>query len=47
MEPRGRMVGHAAQYISQPGAWIEAVQLGRLCRPPNYAERARFPQKWP
>ena len=25
------------------GLGIEIVELGALCRPPNYAERARFP----
>jgi len=38
------MVGDAADDRSQIGFGIEAVELGGLCRPPNYAERARFPQ---
>jgi hypothetical protein len=40
--------GHDAfQHVGQPGQWLNVVKLGGLCRPPNYAERAHFPQKWP
>jgi len=38
------MVGDAAEHVAQIGFGIEVVELGGLCRPPNYAERARFPQ---
>jgi hypothetical protein len=36
----------AFEYVSQPGERIDAVQLCCLCRPPDYAERFRFPQDW-
>jgi hypothetical protein len=39
-----RMVGDAGKDISEPGLRIDTVHLGRLCRPPNYAESGRFPQ---
>jgi hypothetical protein len=32
------------QDVGEPGLWIDAIHFGRLCRPPNYAERVRFPQ---
>jgi hypothetical protein len=38
------MLGDAADHFPQIGLWINAVELGGLCRPPNYAEWARFPQ---
>lgn len=31
----------ALEYVGQPGQWIDIVQLGGLCRPPDYAERFR------
>jgi hypothetical protein len=34
-----RYVGDAGEHVGQPGQWIDVVELGRLCRPPNYAER--------
>ena len=37
-----RMVGDAGKDISEPGLRIDTVHLGRLCRPPNYAERVRY-----
>jgi hypothetical protein len=30
----------ARQHITQVGPRIQTVELGRLCLPPNYAERA-------
>jgi hypothetical protein len=33
------MLGDAGQNVGEPGLWINVVHLGRLCRPPNYAER--------
>ena len=33
------MIGDPGQHVSEPGLRIDAVELGRLCRPPNYAER--------
>jgi len=32
----------ARQHVGEPGLWIDAVELGGLCRPPNYAERVGF-----
>jgi hypothetical protein len=32
-------VGDASEHISEPGLRIDVVELRRLCRPPNYAER--------
>jgi hypothetical protein len=39
-----RHVCDASEHIGQPCLRIDVVELGRLCRPPNYAERACFPQ---
>jgi hypothetical protein len=33
------MIGDARQHVGQPGLRIDVVELGGLCRPPNYAER--------
>jgi hypothetical protein len=33
------MIGDAAQHVGEPGLRIDIVELGGLCRPPNYAER--------
>jgi hypothetical protein len=33
------MIADAGKHVGEPGAWIDVVQLGRLCRAPNYAER--------
>jgi hypothetical protein len=38
------MIGDAAEHVGEPSLRIDVVHLGRLCRSPNYAERARFPQ---
>ena len=38
-------IHQACQEIGKICLWIDAIQLKGLCRPPNYAERARFPQK--
>jgi hypothetical protein len=35
------MIGNARQHVREPGAWIDIVEFGGLCRPPNYAEWAR------
>jgi hypothetical protein len=42
----GGMVGQARQHIGEPSLRIDIVELGGLCRAPNYAERTRFPQDW-
>jgi hypothetical protein len=31
----------AGEHVSEPGLGINAVELGRLCRTANYAERRR------
>jgi hypothetical protein len=28
--------------VAQVGPWIQAIELGRLCRSPNYAEWDRL-----
>jgi hypothetical protein len=38
------MFGDAGQDVGEPGLGIDVVELGGLCRAPNYAERVRFPQ---
>jgi hypothetical protein len=38
------MFGDAGKNIRKPCLRIDIVELGGLCRLPNYAERARFPQ---
>jgi hypothetical protein len=37
-----RVIGDAAQDIGEPSLRVDVVELGRLCRSPNYAERAPF-----
>jgi hypothetical protein len=32
------------EHVGEPGLGIDVVELGRLCRPPNYAEQTGFPQ---
>ena len=39
IEPMNRMLGNASEDVGEPGLRINIVHLGRLCRPPNYAER--------
>ena len=34
-----RVIGDARDDVAQVGFWVEPVELGGLCRPPNYAER--------
>ena len=38
----GRMGSEPGEDVAEPGGRVEAVELGGLCRAPNYAERARF-----
>jgi hypothetical protein len=44
VEPVHGMIVDAAEHIGEPSLGIKVVELGRLCRAPNYAERACFPQ---
>jgi hypothetical protein len=37
-------VDDPGQDVGEIGKRIDVVELGRLCRPPNYAESGRFPQ---
>jgi hypothetical protein len=39
----GRVLGDAGEDVSEPGLRINVVQFARLCRPPNYVDRACFP----
>ena len=40
------MFGDALEDVGEPGLRIDIVELGCLCRLPNYAERARFCQRF-
>jgi hypothetical protein len=44
VDPVSRVLGDAGEDIGQPSLRIDIVHFGRLCRAPNYAEVARFPQ---
>ena len=38
----GRAAGdHPLQHVDEIGLGVDAIQAGRLCRAPNYAERCR------
>jgi hypothetical protein len=39
-----RTILQSCQDISKPCQRLDIVELGGLCRSPNYAERNRFPQ---
>ena len=39
----GGMIGKPGQDVRKPGLRIDVVELGCLCRPPNYAEQSGFP----
>jgi hypothetical protein len=34
----GGMIRQAGQHVGEPSLWIDVVELGGLCRLPNYAE---------
>jgi len=38
VEPAGGVIGNAAQHVGEPGLRIDIVELGGLCRIPNYAD---------
>ena len=38
------VIRQAGQHVGEPSLRVDTVELGGLCRPPNYAERACFPQ---
>jgi hypothetical protein len=39
-----RLISNAGKNVSQPSLRIDVVELGGLCRPPNYAESVVFPR---
>jgi len=41
---RAGILDRAACRLGEIGRGLKAGKLGGLCRPPNYAERAPFPQ---
>ena len=47
VQPLGGMAGDPGEHVGQPGTRVDVVQLGGLCRPPNYAERAGLSQELP
>jgi hypothetical protein len=38
------MIWEPGEDIGEPGLRIDVIELASLCRPPNYAEWACFPQ---
>ena len=42
LDATGRLSWQSGQHIFEVGVWLVPVELGGLCRPPNYAEWARF-----
>ena len=40
----GVTIHHSHEHVAQVSVRFDTVQLAGLCRPPNYAERVRFPQ---
>jgi len=40
-----RMIRQAGEHVGEPGLRIDVVELGGLCRPPNYAERFEIDPK--
>jgi hypothetical protein len=43
-QPVDGVISDAGEHIGQPSLRIDVVEFRRLCRSPNYAERACFPQ---
>ena len=39
VEPLRGILGDAGEHVGEPGQRIDVIELCRLCRPPNYAER--------
>jgi hypothetical protein len=42
-----RLISNAGENVGKPSLRIDVVELGGLCRAPNYAEWACFPQNSP
>jgi len=40
----GGVIRQARQHVGKPSLRVDVIELGGLCRPPNYAESGRFPQ---
>jgi hypothetical protein len=38
------MIGDAAEHVAQIGFGVKTIELGGLCRYPNYAEHSGFPR---
>jgi hypothetical protein len=38
------MIWESGEHVGEPGTGVDVVELGGLCRSPNYAEWVRFPQ---
>jgi hypothetical protein len=43
-QPVDGVISDAGEHIGQPSLRIDVVEFRRLCRPPNYAGRTRFPR---
>jgi hypothetical protein len=39
LEAALRQVGDTGEHVGEPRQWIDVIELCRLCRPSNYAER--------
>jgi hypothetical protein len=44
VEPVDGVIVDPGEHVGKPGLGIDVIEFGRLCRAPNYAERACFPQ---
>ncbi len=42
LDPVVQLHGQPGEHVLEVGPGFMPVELGRLCRPPNYAERPRF-----
>jgi hypothetical protein len=40
------MIWQPGEHVGEPGLRVDIIELGGLCRPPNYAEWVRFPQDY-
>jgi hypothetical protein len=43
-DPLDGVIGQLDENVGEPGSRIDVIELAGLCRPPNYAEWACFPQ---
>ncbi|MDF2466268.1 MAG: aldehyde dehydrogenase family protein [Ramlibacter sp.] len=42
LNPAVQLRGQAGEHVLEVGPRLVSIELGRLCRPPNYAERPRL-----